>query len=457
MSVGYGVGGGVGIGKQTALDAPAAPSLWLPITAESMAGPRTVSEDGTIIGDRSVLTRNLGMVQNSGGWEMLVDGSTIGLPLALANGNASGAYTKAALAGFNTAAPTATAASGGSLDEGDYLFYVHSVWETPAGNKFALPAGTASSAVTTTSGNKTVDLSWSAPGASPPSPFTHVGYLLARTSVDGDASTARAFAYTENTSFSDDGSKTPSSSHPLVAGAPYVHTFVKSFTPGSNPLPLFTTTVVKDNDYSQRFANCRMNDFSLNIADGDNPVSASFGVAAAAMAVKVANPTITQTVLRKFMGWQTEISLGGTFDPVNEGFTIQMSNGAAVVPGFRGRPDYRNVGYGRRSITGTLARGFENHDYWQLMMDGCRFDLRTQMWGQGITAGCFGVVDSVEIYPFAYGMIVEVFENTLNAAGANISGPDRMVEQLQFGSQVKATEGTDMRIRLFNLTSTDYV
>lgn len=459
MSIGYGVGGGIGIGKETTPGTPVAASLWLPMGSESVVANRNVGEDGTIYGDRSIKNRNYGMINSSGGWEMPVDGSTLGLPLALWNGNASGAYARAAVStGFVTAAPTATPTTGAGLADGVYRYAIESVWKTPSGARYRMPAS-AQQTATAGSGDNIIGLGWDAPGASPIDGFEHDGYVVLRSEVDGDNTTLKAVAYIAEgvTTFNDDGAKAQVAGAPPVAGSIHRHLMKKAFSPGTNPLPPFTTTVVKDNDKAEQFSLCRMNEFNLNLSEGNNPVQASFTLLGARKPVLIDNPTITHTVLSKFMGWQTEIGINGEYDPINEGFQLQCSNGAALVPGCRNRNDYRDVGYGQRSITGTLSRGFENHDFWSRMVNGCRFDLRAFMAGAPITEACYGLIDGVELYPFSYCMLVDVYECTVNQAGASVGGPDRLVEQVQFGAQTKPSAGTDMQIALFNLTGSDYV
>ncbi|MFA7482780.1 MAG: phage tail tube protein [Vulcanimicrobiota bacterium] len=457
MSVGYGVGGGVGIGKESTPGTAVAPSLWLPFSSESIAVQRQVGEDSTIYGDRSIKVRNYGMINGQGNFDLAVDGSTIGLPLALWNGNAQGAYTRAAVAGYLTAAASATPSVGGTLAEGVYRYRVASVWKTPSGALYYLPQN-AEVTATTTSENKKVGLSWSAPEGVIPSGFTAAGYLVFRSEVDGAANTTLAIAYVaEGTSYDDDGSKAQVASAAPYTAAIQQHSFVKSFVPGSNPLPSFTTTLVKDNDKSERFPLCRMNEWSLTLGDGNSPVTASFGIMGARKPTLVTNPSISHTVLRKFMGWASEVNIDGEWEPLAEGFSLQCSNNTALVPGFRNKNDYRDVGYGSRTITGTLNRGFEDHKFWSKMVNGCTFDLRAFLTGQHLVEGCWALIDGMEMYAFPYCMLVDVFECSVTGAGASVGGPDRLVEAVAFGAGTSVSAGTDMKISLFNVTASDYV
>lgn len=457
MSVGYGVGAGVGIGKESTPGTPVAPTLWLPFSQESIAVQRQVGDDPTIYGDRSVRMRNYGMVNGQGNFDLAVDGSTIGLPLALWNGNAEGAYTRSTVGAYLTAAPSATPAAGGTLAVGVYRYKIASVWKTPSGALYYMPAS-AEQTATTTSDNKTVDLSWSAPEGPLPSGFEAAGYLVFRSEADGDADTTLAIAYVaDGTSFSDTGAKAQVASATPYAASIQKHVYNKAFVAGSNPLPAFTTTLVKDNDYSERFPFCRMNEWSLTLADGNSPVQASFGIMGARKPALVANPVISHTVLRKFMGWASEVNINGTWEPLAEGLTLQCSNNTALVPGFRNTNDYRDVGYGGRAITGTLSRGFEDHTFWSKLVNGCTFDLRAFMSGQHLVEGCWGLIDGVELYAFPYCMLVDVFNCAVTGAGASVGGPDRMVESVAFGAGFSSSEATDMRVTLFNLTASDYV
>lgn len=458
MSVGYGVGGGVGIGKESTPGTAVAPTLWLPITSESIAVNQDVSADGTIYGDRSVQVRNRGMVSGAGSFDVAVDGSTIGLPLALWNGNASGAYARAQVTGgILSTAPSVTVDVDGDLAVGVYKYTVASVWGTPAGALYYMP-NIIEATATTTTGNQTVSLTWVAPAGNLPLGFESKGYLVFRSEVDGASNTMMAIAYVPSaTTFVDTGSK-----QRVMSAAPYnsaiqKHTYKKAFVTGQNPLPPFTTTLVKDNDSSERFPLCRMNEFNLNLSDGNSPVSASLGIMSARKPALVSNPSITPTVMRKFMSWASEIAIDGEWEEIAEGLTLSCTNNTNLVPGLRNKNDYRDVGYGQRDITGTLTRGFEDHKFWSKMVDGCTFDLRAFLTGQHMVEGCWGLIDGVEIYAFPYCMMVEVFKCAVTSAGASIGGPDRMVESVAFGAGTSAAEGTDMRITLFNLTASDYV
>ena len=114
----------------------------------------------------------------------------------------------------------------------------------------------------------------------------------------------------------------------------------------------------------------------------------------------------------------------------------------------------RDVGYGQRNVSGTLGRGFENHDFFDIMSAGTRFDIRAYLEGAMIveTNSSFTAPGGA-VTPFRYSSIVDVFECSLSEAGANVGGPGRMVENINWGAEVSDTESTELRIRLYNLTA----
>jgi hypothetical protein len=461
MTVGYGVGAGVGLGTEVTPGTGVAPTTWHPFTQESVQAKRDLVEDGTIYGDRSILSRLYGLRSGSGGFTTVVDGSSFVRPLYYWNGNASGASTSAAISGLITAAPTATPAAGGTHVPGTYLFAVASVWERNTdGQLFYMPAS-AEDSVVLGSGDLTADLGWASPsGLNPPDGFTHVGTLIFRSEPDGVAATMRAVHYVEGTANSWSDSD-PAAKPRIASLSPYsasirMHTFVKSFTPGTDPLPAFSTTVVKDNDFSDRFLLCKMNQFTLTMGGGNNPVTAQFDMMCRDWE-RVANPSITHSVLNKMMGWQSQIAVDGEYSEIPEGFTIVGTNNCEMVPGTSGKARYRDVGYGQRAITGTLTRGFEDHKFFDLMRQGCRFNLRTYCHGGHVdNTACVVPNALIEAYPFQYCMITDVYQCSIGQAGGNVGGPGRITEGINFSAQTDPSEGTELKIRVFNLTAGPY-
>lgn len=455
-TVGYGIGGAIGVGTESTYGTGVAPSLWIPFLSESIQATRPVVEAGTITGDRSTYRNLPGVRSAQGDITMEFDGSTLGQLLFYANGNASGGLNSIDIPGRFSAAPGATPASGGSLSAGDYRYRAAAVWaRTDSGEFFVLPAS-ASVTATAGSGDLTIDLTWTDPTSlTPPSGFTYAGTAIYRSPVDGGENSERFLAYVSGTgtSYSDTGAVALGTQH-FLTGAMRQHTFSRAFTIGQNPLPGFSTVVAKDNDASQRFLGCRMNQATLTWGAGDSPVQAQFQLMARDFE-EVANPTPSISNLRKGMAWQATVGIDGVFNETVEGLSVVLANNCELVPGLSGRPRQRDVGYGRRSVSGTLSRSFQDHGFWRKMREAERFAIRCLTTAGPIseTVGSIPVGGGAVAWPIPYFMSVDVYGCMLDQAGANIGGPGRMVEQINFRSEVDSGEGTELRIRLYNLTA----
>lgn len=458
MSVGYGVGAGVGFGTESTPGVGVAPTTWLDFSSESIQAQRGLVDDPTIYGDRAIYSRLPGLKSGQGSISFVANGSNLGRPLYYWNGNASGAYQVAALGGFVTAAPTLALAAGGSLEAAEYRFGIATVWKRAAdGAKRYLPVSTVAT-ITPGSGDLTATVSWAEPVGSPPPGWEQDGHIVFRSTAGGASPTMRAIGYVAEgvTTFSDDGTAPMIDTLRPYSATPYMHTYKKSFVPGQNPLPAFSTTVVKDNDVSERFSLCRANQFGLTIGAGDQPITTQFDILARSWD-EVPNPVISQTVIPKMMSWQSQLTVDGEFSEIYEGFTVTGSNGCELVPGNSGHARYRDVGYGLRSITGTLSRGFEDHKFWRMMRDGCRFGLRNFAYGGHFdNAACQRPNTLVEAYPFEYTLIIDIYQCAISQAGGNVGGPGRITESINYSAQVDPSEGTDMRVRLINLTAGPY-
>jgi len=466
MSVGYGIGAGVGFAKETTYGTPVSPALFLPFLSESLAGTRPVVASGTITGDRSVHKNLPGVRSGSGDVSFEVDGSNLGMPLWFANSNASGGYAAAAIPGRLSAAPTVTVNAGGTIPVGTYRIRAQSVWQRvdmagsgEPGEFYYLPA-TAELQAEATSGNQTFDLQVADPSAlTPPTGFAYYGTAWLISPVGGASQSEQFLKFVLGTTatYNHTGADTIQSGAAAVfVASVYQHTYVKAYTPGSNPLPGFTTTIVKDNDRSQQFMGCRSNGLELSWGKGDSPVQGKWAIMARDFR-DIANPTISITNLRKMMAWAATVSIDGTFDERIEALTVNLANGGELIDGFSGIPRRRNVGYGQRVISGTLGRGFEDHYFWQKMRAAERFSLRCLTVGAPLseTLGAIPLDAGKVAYPLPYFMTVEAFGCMLDGAGASASGFGRMVESLPFKCEVDPTAGTDLRVRLYNLTA-DY-
>lgn len=461
-TVGYGVGAGVGLATEAAYGtAEASADVWLPFSAEAIKANRAVVPTATIYGDRSRRRNMAGLKTGAGDINMEVDGANIGYPLFLFTGTASGGVASAALAGYVTSAPTVTPSAGGSLTAGAYRYRVSSVWSGPNGELWICPAS-ASATGTTASSDLTNGVAWTNPsGLTPPDGFTYAGTIVWRSAAGGAANSEKFLTYVSGSGASySNNSTTPAinTSYVYYTASPYLHTFKRAFTPGTNPLPGFTAFVVKDNDYTQAFKGCRMNTFELAVGDGNSPVQSKFGFMARDFE-KIANPSITISDLRKFMSWRGQVAIDGTYSDVVSKITIKGTNNCVMIPGLSGQARYRDVGYGLRAIGGSFDRAFENHDFFTIMEAGSRFDVRLYADGQGFAEGTTYVLPAAisgaaaAMYPLNYSMFVDCYNCSLSDAGANASGPGPMTESINFETETDDSEGTELKIRLINLTT----
>lgn len=460
-TVGYGVGGAVGLVTESVYGThPGSGDVYVPFLSEGIKGNRNVVPSGSITGDRSVRRRMAGTRMGQGAIKHEMDGSLFGQMFHYWNGSASGALTSTALGATKgkIASFTATPGAGGTLPDGAYKYKVASMWQRTSDSKvFTLPA-TAEQSATAGTGNNTVALAWSAPTGVPDG-FTYYGTTIYRTAAAGATNTQKFLAVVvgAGTSYSNDDTTAITATITPYTASPYEHVFTRAFTPGTNPLPSFSATVLKDNDNSERYLGARMNKFELAVGDGNAPVTANFELMARDF-ISVANPSPSVTSLSKFMSWQGLVSIDGTQSEAIEGVTITGNNNCQLIPGLSGQPRMRDVGYGQREVTGTLARGFEDHDLWDKMYAGASFDIRLECSGQPLALAATGTTYEVPIsggyaYPLEYLAIVDVFNCKVSEAGANIGGPGRMVESINWGAEVDDTEGTELRLRLYNLTS----
>lgn len=463
-TVGYGTGAAVGLATEgTYGTAESSADLWLPFTSEDIKANRAVVPSSTIYGDRSVRKQNVGIRTGAGSVTMEVDFANMGLPLYYVNGNSSGAVTSAAIAGRISSAPAGTPGStGATIPTGTYRYKVASIWQKSTDSTlYVLPASSELSGVSVTLGQE-VPLTWTDPTTlTPPSGYTYYGTAVYRTAAGGasGSETLKHVVASTAAGYTDTGGSYNVSGAgllvvPVQGVSLYSHTFVKAFTPGENPLPGFTAFVVKDNDVSERYIGCRMNTFELSVGpDLNSVVTAKFGLMARDFDT-LANPTPSISDVRKSMSWQGQIAVDGTYAEFIEGFSMTLNNNCEAIPGLSNQPRNRDVGYGQRTVSGTLGRGFEDHDFFDIMAAGTRFDIRAYLEGAMIveTNSSFTAPGGA-VTPFRYSSIVDVFECSLSEAGANVGGPGRMVENINWGAEVSDTESTELRIRLYNLTA----
>lgn len=458
-TVGYGVGGAVGTASESTPGTGVAPSVWHQFVSESIKGQRPIVEQASITGDRSVTNQLPGIRSAAGDLSLEFDGNSFGQLFYYFNGNGTGAYTSSAVAGFISSAPTYTVGAGGSVPVATYRYLVVPIWLSVLdARKYLGPASAAVSGVAVTAGNNTVNLTWGAPGT-PPTGFSYYGTAIYRTT--GAAGTEQLVAVQVGTgnTYSDTAAAVDTglySAPGTLVGTPREHVFTRGFVPGVDPLPAFSTTVVKGNDASERYLLCKINTFELTVGEGNKPIALKFGLMARDYEKITPNPTPSYTNLSKGMSWQTLIGINGTFQEIVEGLTIQGSNNCEMIPGLSGQARNRDVGYGLRQIGGSLSRQFETHQFWDYMRAGCRFSLQSIIYGQplgGVNCNTQFPISGQPVELLSYMAIFDLPRCALSDAGANIGGPGRMTEQIQFKTEVDPNSGTELKVRLINLTA----
>ena len=462
----YGLGTAFGLAKETSYGTPVSPALWVPFVSQSMEGSAPLVTQGTIMADRSVY-RNLPQPRSGAGDVTFeVDGSNQGMPLYLANGNASGGYAAAAIPGRISSAPTVSVNSGGTIPVGTYRIRVASVWQRAdlagsgePGEFYYLPVS-AELQATATSGNQTFALSFTDPTTlTPPLGFTYYGTAIYISAAGGGSNTEKFLAFVVGTdaTYSHTGSATVANgaSGTMVATM-YQHTYTRAYTAGQNPVPGFTTTILQDNDVSEQYMGCRSNGIDFTWNNGDAPLMSKMAVMARDYR-EVANPTPSVPDIIKMMSWQATVAVDGTFDERIEGLQLAIANNCELLPGLSGQRRRRDVGFGTRMVTGSLSRDFADHTFWRKLRASESFGIRCTTVGGPIsaTAGSIPLDGSKIAYPIPYFMTAEVFGCKAEKAGATTSNAGRLVETVPFKTEVDSSTGTECRIRVYNLTS-DY-
>lgn len=463
-TLGYGVGGAVGTATEVTAGTGVAPSVWHQFVGEGFKASRALIKQSSITGDRSVLKQIPGMRAAVGELDLEFDGNSFGQMFYYLNGNASGALTTASVGGLFSSAPTATPGAGGSVPVGTYRYAIAPIWQYTLDSKYYVgPVSAAATGVSVTSGNQTVAVSWSA-ASSPPTGWTFAGTAIYRTSGAAGTELLVGTVTGSGTSFNDSAATVVSgnfcpvgSTASPVAASAKMHTFVKAFTIGSDPLPSFSTTVAKNNDVAERFLLCKANTMELSIGEGNSLVKTKFGVMARDFE-EVANPTPSYTNLSKAASWQTIIGVNGSYQEIIEKLTINVNNNCEMIPGLSGQARMRDVGYGQRDVMGSFDRQFEDHAFWRYMRDGGAFSLQSTIQGDALGAIVAGgnprfTFSSTQVAPLCYLAIFDLPLCRLSEAGSNITGPGRVVEKVSFSTEVDATTGTELKVRLLNLTS----
>ncbi len=460
--MGYGVGSAVLIGREDTPGEQSESLVTIPFTSEDVKGNRAMNPTATITGRRALTRRNKGKQTAAGSLSQEVDGASFGFLFNLLNGTASGALTSAALPG-RVATISAADASGGDLPVGVYYVKAATVLErTLDGSLWVMPASAEPSSVTLASSNRQIDYSWTNPVAFPRG-FTLAGTALYRTVAGGASGSEKLAFYLDGSGNSyslDDATKFVSTCVPLVATG-YQHTFVEAFTVPNNPLPAFSYVAKKDVPTSMLALGGRMNGLELAVSNGDEPATAKWDMMFR-RATTISNPSHSLSDIPSMMSWQSVVGVDGSWEDTLESFTLSIKNGAENVPGLIGKPWNRDVGYGVRDIGIQANRGYEDNGFFDKMMAGDTFNFGAFCAGGPLAAAAAGFTTSfdstnggleADVLPLPYMIQLEAYDLSLGEAGGNVGGFGRIIEGLNSGAQRNVSEGTDLRVTLFNLTS----
>lgn len=457
MSAGLGALSSFAVGVESAPLVAAAASVYYPIISEGLKADRTAVPSGSIVGDSMRQAVAMGVSVCEGNFQMEVEGSVSGHPIWLWNGNDG--YTvdeMAAGAAYTNGAPTTSAGSGGTLANGAYKHAVSVVLNrTNDGQKIIMPGSAVSSAATTSTGQNTIGLSWTAPSDLPQG-YTIAGYVIWRSLIGGSTVYFLKYQSGSTTSYSDTGSiALPNQNVTPYSASLYEHVMVGSPPVSGDRLTPFTCIVNHNNDYAQQFITCRMDSMKLAVSGLDDKLMADFSCKGAA-AAKVANFTPTFVPLEPMLGWHCIIQMNGVPDQTLESFEIDCSNGVQVVPGMRGVAFNRDTISGARSITGQMTRQFQDVSLWLQMLAGLDFSLKFTSYGQCVANpvqhGLSNTManSGIDALPFQMYLQIELPRCKISKAGGNISSPDRIIETVAFEAFKDQDTGTDMKITMHN-------
>lgn len=460
-TVGYGVGARINLSPEDTYGTAADPAdgVWLGMTSESLKMQRPSFKSGTLTGGLNVQQILPDRRSVAGDLSSEVDGSDFGYLFNFFNGNASGAYSVAAVPRISSA-PTLTAASSGSKATGSYYGKVVAVYEKDSdGSRWSMGASAESSQVTLASTNHTINWAWTDPTTlTPPTGYTYAGTALYMTAVGGSPGTEVFMHFVEGTgnTYSDTGAGyLGAGSYGPPTGVMYEHTFNQAFTPGSNPLPPFTAHVIHDNNKAEQALGGRMTGFELAVSAGAEPVKSKFSMMFRDWKT-VTNPSYSAiSNVRKMMSWQSQISVGGTYTETIESYTVNGKMASTLVGGLSGKPRYRDVSYGLREYDVAFQRGFEDHQFVDLLNAGDPFAVTCLGAGQPFALNKSFVDNNGDtVYPFAYQVRFDLPALVLSEAGGNAGGPARIMEPIKAMAQTDATAGYDFRAKVWNMTAT---
>jgi hypothetical protein len=442
MSNGQSWGGALGIGTESTYGTGEEPSLWLPINSESVKGKRNVFIPASICGSRVRQMGVPGLREASGGFQVNGDAVHMGLPLYYMNGQ----VTSSGLAGSIAAAPTGEGVDLGEVT-GDFYYKVCAILKDVDDNHWFTNPSPVSLQVSAVEVGQIV-VRWVNP-TSLPSGYTQYGTAVFRTANGGLAGTEKLLAIVvgDGDAYGDFGLALTSTVVPPAAL--YQHTFTPAALPEAE-LPSFSVSKLMDNDMGERFVGCRMNSLKLAVGDAGNPVVLDWDLMARDWET-ITNPEPTFNCVQPFMNWQARFVVDGTVLDRVEALELTVSNGLQALPGLTGAPRIRNICAGIREVSGSMTLAFENHDYWQKVRDSEEFTGVVEMFGD--PASAVSVSDPVSIRSWRYGARIDLARCKPSEAGGNLSGSERMTEQVPFVAYNDPALGYEARFILYNTTA----
>lgn len=286
------------------------------------------------------------------------DGYTLGWPLKWANRSLADATFPAA--------PTAlagSAAAGGALTAGTYLYKVASIWRLTGTSLYWFGNLSADVSITTASSNLTGSLTaWTA-GTSPDANL----YTLYGTAVFRTAAGGADYFYLDTvigaaTTYTDDGSKALSTTA-APTGTAYRHT-----NTGSNSAQKsFTAEIFIDaNGKSKQIRGCKINTLDLKF-QGKGPITSSINLIGQDMAL-IANTSPTFTTPQPFMGHNSIVYFQnqGAADAQlaqADSFTFKLDNKLQPIESQSAQRTIRALREGERILTGSMTLQCETNTW----------------------------------------------------------------------------------------------
>jgi hypothetical protein len=430
--------------------------VYLPITGESVTSNRNPVPSASIVGDSMVQAVADGVVSVEGGFQMEMDGSVSGQAIWLFNGNTG--YTVVQLGstyGMATVAPTATPAAGGNNAIGVYRYRVSTVLRRGTYNRPLIMPATPSVTATTAGSNLLVNVGWANPSALLPN-HTQYGTIIWRSIVGGGANSEVFLAFVAGTAttYADTGSVALSTAVFYTASL-YEHTMIGSPPVTGDRLTAFTYFGKKNNDFSERYSNCRMDAMKIGVGGMGEKMMLDFSLKGTGVDL-ISNFTPSFVPLEPFVGWHAKGSIDGQVDCSLENFEIQCNNGVQVIPGLCETQFNHDTISGQRAVSLQFSRQFTDHNFWTRMINGAKFSVNLTSFGQSLQNGVNYYVpaamsgNALDMVPFQYAMTIDLFDLKANKAGGNTSGMERIMETVNAMAFKDATQNTEMRIRLYN-------